>query len=164
MLASLQASLWSFCPSIQSKWQHNCVNFNLFNLEIVLIRSWIVGNNVAIKATIIDVKILNLIIRNMKSARAWKRMTLSWTLTSARWPPRSLAISNPPYIPKNTYEKLSKEVKNFEPKIALLGGEDGLKHIREIIQNAPLYLKNNANNRKCFTFLRTILNYIEYLS
>ena len=55
-----------------------------------------------------------------------------------------LAISNPPYIPKKTYEKLSKEVKNFEPEIALLGGEDGLKHIREIIQTAPLFLKEKG--------------------
>ena len=55
-----------------------------------------------------------------------------------------LAISNPPYIPQDTYEKLPKEVKNFEPKIALLGGEDGLKHIREIIQKAPLFLKEKG--------------------
>ena len=55
-----------------------------------------------------------------------------------------LVISNPPYIPKHTYEKLPKEVKNFEPKIALLGGEDGLKHIREIIQKAPLFLKEKG--------------------
>jgi len=55
-----------------------------------------------------------------------------------------LAISNPPYIPQDTYEKLPKEVKNFEPKIALIGGEDGLKHIREIIQKAPLFLKDNG--------------------
>ena len=55
-----------------------------------------------------------------------------------------LAISNPPYIPKDIYEKLPKEVKNFEPKIALLGGEDGLKHIREIIQKAPLFLKEKG--------------------
>ena len=54
------------------------------------------------------------------------------------------AISNPPYIPKDTYEKLPKEVKNFEPKIALLGGEDGLKHIKEIIQKAPLFLRKNG--------------------
>ena len=55
-----------------------------------------------------------------------------------------LAISNPPYIPEDTYEKLPKEVKNFEPKIALLGGEDGLKHTREIIQKAPLFLKERG--------------------
>ena len=55
-----------------------------------------------------------------------------------------LAISNPPYIPRDTYEKLPKEVKNFEPKVALLGGEDGLKHIRKIIQKAPFYLKEQG--------------------
>ena len=55
-----------------------------------------------------------------------------------------LAISNPPYIPKITYEKLPKEVKNFEPKVALLGGEDGLLHIKEIIQEAPLFLKEKG--------------------
>ena len=55
-----------------------------------------------------------------------------------------LAISNPPYIPKDTYEKLPKEVKNFEPKVALLGGEDGLKHIREIIEKAPIFLKEKG--------------------
>ncbi len=55
-----------------------------------------------------------------------------------------LAISNPPYIPRDIYEKLPKEVKEFEPKIALLGGEDGLKHIKEIIQKAPLFLKEKG--------------------
>jgi len=35
-------------------------------------------------------------------------------------------------------------VKDFEPKIALLGGEDGLSHIREIIQKAPLFLKEKG--------------------
>tara|TARA_Y100000766_G_scaffold281686_1_gene293621 strand:- start:257 stop:1126 length:870 start_codon:yes stop_codon:yes gene_type:complete len=55
-----------------------------------------------------------------------------------------LAISNPPYIPNDTYDQLPKEVKNFEPKIALIGGEDGLKHIREIIQKAPLFLREKG--------------------
>ena len=55
-----------------------------------------------------------------------------------------LAISNPPYIPLDTYDKLPKAVKNFEPKKALLGGEDGLSHIKEIIQKAPFYLKENG--------------------
>jgi len=55
-----------------------------------------------------------------------------------------LAISNPPYIPKDIYEKLPKEVKNFEPKVALLGGDDGLKHFREIIEKAPLFIKEKG--------------------
>ncbi len=54
------------------------------------------------------------------------------------------AVANPPYIPQDTYEVLPIEVKNFEPKLALLGGEEGLDHINQIVQNAPLYLKNKG--------------------
>ncbi len=56
----------------------------------------------------------------------------------------NLAIANPPYIPNDNYQELSIEVKKFEPKIALLGGEDGLDHIKEIIQYAPLYLREKG--------------------
>ena len=55
-----------------------------------------------------------------------------------------LAISNPPYIPTETYEKLPTEVKNFEPKTALLGGECGLDHIQEIIKKAPIFLREKG--------------------
>ena len=55
-----------------------------------------------------------------------------------------LAIANPPYIPQDIYKELPKEVINFEPKIALFGGKDGLDHIKEIIKNAPSYLKDKG--------------------
>ena len=54
------------------------------------------------------------------------------------------AVANPPYIPQETYELLPIEVKNFEPKLALLGGKEGLDHINQIVQNAPLYLKDKG--------------------
>ena len=52
----------------------------------------------------------------------------------------NLAISNPPYIPKNVYERLPSSVIDFEPKKALYGGEDGLSHIKQIISDAPKFL------------------------
>ena len=55
-----------------------------------------------------------------------------------------LVISNPPYIPEDIYKKLPDEVRNFEPKIALLGGEDGLVHIREIVLYAPIFLREKG--------------------
>ena len=55
-----------------------------------------------------------------------------------------LAVANPPYIPQDTYKLLPIEVKNFEPKSALLGGEDGLDHIKEIVKYAPNYLKEKG--------------------
>ena len=67
-----------------------------------------------------------------------------WTPLESLKGELDLVISNPPYIPEDTFEKLPKAVKNFEPKIALLGGKDGLKHIREIIQKAPLFLKERG--------------------
>ena len=55
-----------------------------------------------------------------------------------------IAISNPPYIPLEVYKKLSISVKNYEPQMALNGGEDGLLHIRKIIKDAPKYLKKDG--------------------
>jgi len=52
----------------------------------------------------------------------------------------NLAISNPPYIPRNVYERLPSSVIDFEPKRALYGGEDGMSHIKKIISDAPKFL------------------------
>lgn len=49
-------------------------------------------------------------------------------------------VSNPPYIPSDTILTLQPEVLNHEPHLALDGGEDGLKCIRELIQIAPEFL------------------------
>ncbi|WP_373479602.1 peptide chain release factor N(5)-glutamine methyltransferase [Geminocystis sp.] len=56
----------------------------------------------------------------------------------------SVIISNPPYIPSKMVLELQPEVVNYEPKIALDGGEDGLNEIRYLIKNAPHFLKNNS--------------------
>ena len=55
-----------------------------------------------------------------------------------------LVISNPPYIPTKVYKKLPSSVKDYEPKLALCGGEDGLDHIKEIISGAPKFLKKGG--------------------
>ena len=55
-----------------------------------------------------------------------------------------LVIANPPYIPIDIYEELPLSVKNYEPKIALCGGKDGLLHISKIIKDSPLFLKKGG--------------------
>lgn len=53
-----------------------------------------------------------------------------------------ILISNPPYIPKE--EVMEDSVVNYEPHVALFGGEDGLKFYRVIFENAPKVLKDKA--------------------
>jgi len=45
-------------------------------------------------------------------------------------------LSNPPYISRPEYEELSPTVRDFEPRQALLAGEDGLSVIRPLIGQA----------------------------
>lgn len=52
-------------------------------------------------------------------------------------------ISNPPYINAADMANLQKEV-TFEPRLALDGGEDGLKFYRVFAEKAPLYLKEGG--------------------
>lgn len=55
-----------------------------------------------------------------------------------------IIASNPPYIPKDVIETLQDEVKNFEPRLALDGGDDGLDFYREISLKAKEYLVDNG--------------------
>jgi release factor glutamine methyltransferase len=50
-------------------------------------------------------------------------------------------VSNPPYIPEHEIETLPREVKGYEPVMALNGGKDGLAFYRFIIGNAEKHLK-----------------------
>jgi release factor glutamine methyltransferase len=50
-------------------------------------------------------------------------------------------LSNPPYIPRPELERLSREVADFEPRLALDGGEDGLDLYRRLLSEAGAYVK-----------------------
>lgn len=52
-----------------------------------------------------------------------------------------LIISNPPYIGLKEKEKISDEVINYDPEIALFAGNEGLDAYKRIIPNLAKYLK-----------------------
>lgn len=53
-------------------------------------------------------------------------------------------VSNPPYVASDEIETLQREVKDFEPRIALDGGKDGLDYYRIIAKDAKSHLKDGG--------------------
>ncbi len=51
--------------------------------------------------------------------------------------PFDVVTANPPYIPTREIDGLQLDIKNFEPRLALDGGEDGLAVLRRIVAEAP---------------------------
>ncbi len=52
-----------------------------------------------------------------------------------------LIVSNAPYVPTAEWLCLPSDIKDYEPRLALDGGVDGLDVIRRLVQAAPGYLK-----------------------
>jgi len=55
-----------------------------------------------------------------------------------------LIVCNPPYVSTAEYEKLDKNVKDYEPVSALLAGADGMDVYRRIIKKVDEFLKPGA--------------------
>ena len=61
-----------------------------------------------------------------------------------------MIVSNPPYITEEEMEQLPRSVKDFEPHMALFGGDDGLDFYRAIAKNFSHALK--PGGYLCFEF------------
>ena len=55
-----------------------------------------------------------------------------------------LIVSNPPYILKKDIKNLDDDIRNFEPKLALDGGNDGLDVIKKVIYKSRRILKTKG--------------------
>ena len=52
-----------------------------------------------------------------------------------------LIVCNPPYVSAAEYEALDRNVKDYEPRIALYAGQDGLDLYRRIVERVDQFLK-----------------------
>jgi release factor glutamine methyltransferase len=55
-----------------------------------------------------------------------------------------LIVCNPPYVSEPEFEKLEKNVKHYEPRLALYAGQDGLDVYRRICEKVGDFLKPDA--------------------
>lgn len=55
-----------------------------------------------------------------------------------------LIVCNPPYVSAVEYEKLEKNVKDYEPRLALYAGTDGLDVYRKIARRIDAFLKTDG--------------------
>lgn len=53
----------------------------------------------------------------------------------------ALLVANLPYVPQKEWEALPRDIRDFEPSAALLGGADGLDLIRPLAAQAGAYLR-----------------------
>jgi len=85
----------------------------------------------------ISKKALGICKKNIKKFRVNKRSkTYANSYIGNRKEKYDLIVSNPPYVSIYEYEKLSKEIQNYEPKIALVSQDKGYKHLEKIIKQS----------------------------
>lgn len=82
--------------------------------------------------------------RNLRHHGLLDRALLFHSRTPGDLPVRAecdLVISNPPYIPTEAVAGLMREVRDFEPRMALDGGSDGMDCYRALFGASPFWLR-----------------------
>ena len=99
------------------------------------------GLGVDISNIALEVAKKNIELHNLNSRAKLARLDLFKLHTQAKF---DVIFSNPPYLSSSDYAKLSDDVKNFEPKRALIGGFNGILYYKKIITLAQSSLKKNG--------------------
>ncbi len=72
--------------------------------------------------------------------RAWFRASDVFSDLGLATPQFELITANPPYIPTGEKDELAVTIRDFEPHLALFGGDDGYRVTRRIVDEAPRFL------------------------
>ncbi len=106
----------------------------LISLLDELIDSSGIGIDISKKA--LEIADLNSQIQNISKIKFLKR-----SINDKFTQKFDLVVSNPPYINSADIKNLSDDIKRYEPRIALDGGNDGLDLIKKVIYKAKYILK-----------------------
>ena len=99
------------------------------------------GMGVDISSNALEVAKKNIELHNLNNRAKLMRLDLLTLHTKDKF---DVIFSNPPYLSSSDYAKLSDDVKNFEPKQALVGGFNGVLYYKKIIALSQSALKKNG--------------------
>jgi len=110
-------------------------------LAISLAREFINANIMAIDISEEAIKVANLNINNKKLNNQIQLRKTTLDNIDKKF---DLIVSNPPYLTKKEIKNISYEIKNYEPLIALDGGDDGLNFYREFSKKINKIMNVNS--------------------
>lgn len=110
-------------------------------LAISLAREFINANIMAIDISEEAIKVANLNIKNKKLNNQIQLRNITLDNINEKF---DLIVSNPPYLTKKELENTSYEIKNYEPLIALDGGDDGLNFYRDFSKKINKIMNVNS--------------------
>jgi release factor glutamine methyltransferase len=109
-------------------------------LSILKERENFYGTGIDISAECVNITKINAINLNVNSRlKLYKSDVDKFNLGKY-----DLIVSNPPYIKKFNIKYLERDVAEFEPRLALDGGLDGLSEIRKVIKKSSELIKKNG--------------------
>lgn len=83
----------------------------------------------------------NAVAHNVAGRMTFMQTDMRQRLPEGAAPPFDLIVSNPPYIAGPEFATLQAEVRDWEPRLALDGGKDGLDFYRRLLQDCPVQLR-----------------------
>mgnify|MGYP001415514998 CR=1 FL=1 len=110
-------------------------------LAISLAREFIYADILAIDISNEAIKVANKNIINKKLKNQIKLKNISIDLVKDKF---DLIVSNPPYLSLKELDNISHEIRNYEPRIALNGGKDGLDFYKDFANKISRIMKDNA--------------------
>ena len=102
----------------------------------------------AITLTGTDISSAALSVAQQNESRLLKKQIVTWNksnvLTEYSGKKIEILVANLPYIPSDRLDKLDKSVKEFEPILALDGGNNGFELIAQLLDQANEHLADSA--------------------
>ena len=102
-------------------------------------------NNAKIMAIDISEKAIRIANFNVNNKKLNNQIELKQTTIDNINKKFDLIVSNPPYLTAKELENTSYEIKNYEPSIALYGGEDGLNIYRDFSKKIDKIMNVNSH-------------------